>query len=177
MDKRLKDSVPKDRTTCEICGLDGVSESTVRQQFEYGEHPNSTLLSADVPVFTCTECDSQYMDERAEKARHDAACVHLGRLTSVEVMEIRVKRRMTRDSFSEITGLGAASLARWETGKSVQSPANDKYLRLLTVNSNIRILRLGLGPAKEPIAAQPRFSHVKITPDLEARAGQFRLIA
>ena len=38
---------------------------------------------------------------------------------------------MTRAAFAAMTGLGEATLGRWETGAGIQSYANDRYLRLL----------------------------------------------
>lgn len=44
---------------------------------------------------------------------------------------------MTRAQFSEITGLGEATLARWEAGAVIQNRANDRYLRLLKIGSTM----------------------------------------
>ena len=38
---------------------------------------------------------------------------------------------MTRAAFAEATGLGEASLSRWENGAVIQNKAYDYYLRLL----------------------------------------------
>ena len=40
---------------------------------------------------------------------------------------------MTRAAFAQATGLGEASLNRWENGVLVQNAANDRYLRLLAI--------------------------------------------
>ena len=38
---------------------------------------------------------------------------------------------MTRAAFTRVTGLGEATLNRWENGIMIQTLANDRYLRLL----------------------------------------------
>lgn len=48
---------------------------------------------------------------------------------------------MTRAQFSEVTGLGEASLNRWENGINIQTHANDRYLRLLATPNAMRELQ------------------------------------
>ena len=38
---------------------------------------------------------------------------------------------MSRAAFAQVSGLGEASLNRWENGLAIQNHANDRYLRLL----------------------------------------------
>jgi len=59
-------------------------------------------------------------------------CKHFGVLSSDEIKRIRVLHGMTRARFSQITGIGEASLNRWENGLNIQSLAHDRYLRLLS---------------------------------------------
>jgi len=47
------------------------------------------------------------------------------------IKELRTKTYRTREAFAAATGIGIASLARWESGALIQSPAYDRYLRLL----------------------------------------------
>jgi len=48
---------------------------------------------------------------------------------------------LTRERFAALTGIGTASLARWETGELIQSAGYDKYLRLLAFAGNLERLR------------------------------------
>ena len=48
---------------------------------------------------------------------------------------------MTRSEFAEVTGLGEATLGRWETGALVQNRANDRYLRLMREPRTMDILQ------------------------------------
>ena len=47
---------------------------------------------------------------------------------------------MTRARFAQVTGLGEASLNRWENGLTIQTRANDRYLRLLAYPEVMRQL-------------------------------------
>ena len=46
-------------------------------------------------------------------------------------MNIRKKHGLSRAAFAKITGLGEASLGRWEKGINIQNLGNDRYIRLL----------------------------------------------
>ena len=72
-----------------------------------------------------------YLDDAAERLKHAAICDHLGVLPPSEIRRIRENHGMTRAAFAHVTGLGEASLNRWENGLSIQTHANDRYLRLL----------------------------------------------
>ena len=50
-----------------------------------------------------------------------------------EIRGIREHHQMTRARFAEITGLGEASLNRWENGLTIQTQGNDRYIRLLAL--------------------------------------------
>lgn len=116
---------------CEICEE---ATSTLRyetQSFNYGPVVDGILLSAKVPVWTCSGCGLHYLGEEAEDIKHEAVCAYLGRQTPREIRAIRVYFGMLQDAFAEFTGYGIASVKRWETGAQIQSESVDKHLRLL----------------------------------------------
>jgi DNA-binding transcriptional regulator YiaG len=92
-------------------------------------------------VMTCNQCGFQFTDEVAEEARHEAVCRHLGVMTPKEIKEIRKSYGMSRAEFSHLTRIGEASLARWENGLLIQSPAYDQLLYLLTFPENLERLK------------------------------------
>lgn len=53
------------------------------------------------------------------------------RLTPAEIRAIRVKHHCNRARFAKYTKIGAATLARWESGDLTPTAALDHYLRLL----------------------------------------------
>ena len=88
-------------------------------------------LSVDLPVRHCSDCDFQFVDSEGEDIQQAAVCQHLGVLPPQAIVEIRKKHVLSRAAFAEITGLGEASLSRWEKGINIQNPGNDRYIRLL----------------------------------------------
>ena len=71
--------------------------------------------------------------DEGERLRHEAVCRHLGVLSPAEISGLRKGFGMSRAAFAELTGLGEASLGRWESGAVIQNRANDRYLRLLSL--------------------------------------------
>ena len=116
---------------CPLCGDEGIETSWHRHAFSYGSGGSAVELTVNVPVRRCDTCEFEYLDEAAERLKHEAVCEHLGVLSPEEIRRIREDHRMTRARFAQVTGLGEASLNRWENGLTVQTHANDRYLRLL----------------------------------------------
>ena len=117
-----------------------------------------------LPVHVCPSCGFECLDHEGQTLQHEAVCAHLGRLSPNDVRGIRKKYGMSRDAFSKVTGLGEATLNRWENGNLIQSPANDRYLRLLYVPDNLR--RLQRLDAERAASA----------PSSETEAGRWRVI-
>ena len=126
-----------DVKTCPQCGSDAVSTSYSRHTFTYGSDDSAVDLTVKLPVRRCNSCDFEYLDEEAERLEHEAICRHFGVLAPAEIRRIRKRYGMTRAAFAQITGLGEASLNRWENGVTIQTHANDRYLRLLARPENM----------------------------------------
>jgi DNA-binding transcriptional regulator YiaG len=112
-------------------------------------------------VRSCKECGFEFLDEEAELARHAAVCDHLGVLKPAEIRGLRERYQLSRAEFANLTRVGEATLARWETGIVIQNKAYDEYLRLLQDPMNMKKLTQRLGtasPNAEGIAPPaPRF--------------------
>ena len=104
-----------------------------QEEFEYGSGKSAVTLQVQLPVRRCDACDFEFLDQDGERIKHEAVCHHLGVLTSTEIREIRKQYGKTRSSFAELTGLGEATLNRWENGVLIQNRANDRYLGLLAM--------------------------------------------
>jgi DNA-binding transcriptional regulator YiaG len=121
-------------------------------------------LSATVPVISCSSCGEHYSDDRAEDLRHEAVCRFLGRLTPSDLKSIRGSYGYSQAQWSELTGIGIASIKRWENGNQIQGLAFDRYFRIL------RSVR-GLDLLKEILAAQTApLSHKVFRTSLAAHA-------
>ena len=165
----------KQELLCPICGNSGITTSWDHIEFNYGSGDSSEGLTADVPVRRCETCDFDYLDEEAARLKHKAICRYLGVLSPDEIRRIRKGFRMTRSEFAKVTGIGEASLNRWENGLNIQTHANDRYLRLLSARSeNMRDIKMF---ASSPSSSSPkmRFRTLKITDGLLKEQETFQL--
>lgn len=117
--------------TCPLCSTTSVETIPHRDTFAYGTGQSAAELSVQLPVRSCPSCNIEFLDQVGQRLMHNAVCRHLGVLTPEEVAAIRVHHKMTRAQFATVTGLGKATLARWESGAVIQNRANDRFLRLL----------------------------------------------
>lgn len=131
MDERRSKAWVRKEIACPLCGSEAITTSQRHQAVNYGSGKSAAELTVNVPVRRCETCEFEFLDEEAERLKHEAICKHLGVLSPDEIRHIRGVHRMTRTRFAELTGLGEASLNRWENGLSIQTQANDRYLRLL----------------------------------------------
>jgi DNA-binding transcriptional regulator YiaG len=126
-----------DARSCPDCGATRVKTELGTDRFMYGDGPTAVELSAEVPFRKCLSCGFEYTDSEAEKVRSAAIRKFLKVLLPLEIVELRHSHGMTRAEFAAKTRIGAASLARWESGQLVQSAAYDSYLYLLRFPENM----------------------------------------
>lgn len=86
---------------------------------------------------------------------------------------------MSRAAFAEVTGLGEATLNRWENGIKVQTLANDRYLRLLARPENMQRLRsvcsAGQTPPPDPKPPNGKFRVLRLSDTVRREQTQFHL--
>lgn len=142
------------------------------QTFQYGKSDSEITVSCLVPTFVCSFCGCEWTGPEAEAIRHDAVCRRLRRLTPQEILRIREECHLSQAEFSRITGLGEASLSRWETGSQIQNAACDRLLRLLKADSrNLEILR----QVADNVLPTRRFQLIELTPEVRQRQRSFNL--
>lgn len=122
---------------CGICGSGDLTSRKEIDEFEYGIKENSVTLQTSVDVYHCEDCQFDFTGPSAELARHEAVCRHLDVMTPSEVKDIRGKYCMSRASFALLTGLGEASIGRWEAGSHIQNRGYDNFLFLLRFEENL----------------------------------------
>ena len=115
---------------CPRCG-GPVSTSWQPHAFRYGVGDESAEIATCVPVRQCDRCDIEFLDHEAEQLEHEAVCRHLGVLAPQEIRRVRTGHGLSRSEFAKITCLDEESLRRWEDGTHIQTPAHDRYLRVL----------------------------------------------
>lgn len=171
----------EDEGQCARCGSPNVVTTVVTHHFSYGDVGSAVDLVADVPLHTCRACDLAFIDEEGEAACHDAVCAHLGVLTPNEIAQLRGRYNMTQQAFAAVTGLGVASLSRWERGELLQNTACDRLLRLMQFAENVERLS-GIAGTRAPAAARrarrraTRFRAIEDGPVLRAQQHQFHLV-
>ena len=150
------------RQPCEICG-DGIATWSIQsQEFAYGVGDTAVTLTAKVPVWSCPNCEIEYLADGAEAVRHEAVCRHLDRLTPVEIRQIRSSAGMTQARFAEELNVGLASLKRWELGTVIPNASTNALLREFAVRPRAA-MRLA-----------PQFK-TSFSPEKLVAAGRFKL--
>ena len=126
---------------CPQCGETSITTYWHHDTFTYGSGDSAVNLHVELPVRRCGSCEIEFLDHEGERLRHEAVCRHLGVMSPAEIADIRKRFGLTRAAFAEVTGLGEATLNRWENGAVVQNLANDRYLRLLALPGMMATLR------------------------------------
>lgn len=174
-----------DELVCLNCGSRSVRTEVIEQTFPYGVGEDEVTLQASVPVRKCADCGFSYTDEEGEDARHEAVCRHLGVMTPREIVGVWKRLGMSVAEFARLTGIGAASLHRWESGALIQNTANDQFLFLMTFRDNVERLKSRDRKAPVPEFADsersaaplrhPKFRTITASDDLRRVASKFAL--
>ncbi len=150
-----------------------------RHTFQHGLGESAFEVTVTLPVRRCDSCDIEYLDEVGEKLKHTALCEHFGVLTPNEIRRVREHHGMTRARFAEVTGIGEASLNRWENALNIQTHAYDRYLRLLALPGVMQQLQeiVERRPSVRTDTSEggDRFRTLEITDDTRRGQESFRL--
>jgi HTH-type transcriptional regulator/antitoxin MqsA len=146
------ESVPVNQIVCPVCGAGVLESRVVTERFDYGDGEDKVLVvAANVPVQVCTNCHESFSGPEAARIRHLAICRALGLLTPDEIRTIRERLGPSQTQFAKLTGIGEATISRWERGRLLQNKAMDRYLRILDRNpENVGILEEIRAPAAQP---------------------------
>lgn len=176
MESRHEHATPTPDRPCAECGS-AIATSWHSHTFRFGTGESAADLTVRLPVRRCDGCDFDYLDYEGERIKHEAVCHHLGVLTPAEIFGIRKSHGLSRAAFAKITGIGEASLSRWESGIKVQNPANDRYLRLLAQPGILGLLQDVEGAVSVPVqvAGPATFRRIEITATLRQRQQSFSL--
>jgi putative zinc finger/helix-turn-helix YgiT family protein len=175
MNRRDTSDRPTIELRCSDCN-GHIRTENVQHQFIYGAGPDAREIECTLPVRICDNCGAEYVDEEGEQIRHEAVCRHLDVLAPHEIQTLR-EQYGTQAAFAALTGIGEASLSRWETGASIQSKAYDNYLRLLQRPENIKILlsRRRRPPANDQAPLRNRFRYIEVNSTQLAYQAAFML--
>lgn len=152
---------------CPMCGSQAITTREKRDEYVYGTGASAVTLQIDLPVRQCESCHFEYLDHESERLIHNAVCRHLGFLSPDEVKAIRKRNEMSRADFAKVTGLGEATIGRWEAGTVIQNCANDRYLRLLDEPRIMQKLKSLVGQSKKLSEQQPALDPIDAFPGAE----------
>jgi HTH-type transcriptional regulator/antitoxin MqsA len=171
------------RIRCPVCGKGQLEQRIITDRFDYREGKRQIAVVAEnVPVQVCSHCQETFSGPEAGLIRHRAICQALGLLTPEEIGAIRERLGLSQAEFAKLTGIGEATISRWERGRLLQNKAMDRYLRLLATNpDNVRILRDP--PQPSPVTPDPAgrclavrgFRRLPVTAETCFRSRQFLL--
>ena len=176
----LNSQSPQENKLCPECGSGNLKISEEEYRFPYGIGGESLELTANVKVEKCKDCGFSYLGQEAEKACHNAICDHLGLMKPSQIKSLRDYYGITQSEFSKITGLGEATLSRWERGIVIQNKAYDNYLYLLGLDKNFHVIREREESAKpiEPTLKsnkKPQFRDLNVNEEVIERKRSFKL--
>jgi putative zinc finger/helix-turn-helix YgiT family protein len=89
------------------------------------------VIAKDVPVERCDSCGMIASGPAAAKVRHEALCHAAGLLMPSEIKAIREKLGWSLQYLAELTSFGLATISRWERGRLLQNPSNNKVLQAI----------------------------------------------
>ena len=165
--------------SCARCGAETVETVEHRHTFRYGSGESAADLTVDLPVRRCTRCGFEFLDRQSEAIKLEAICEHLGVLSPAGLRRIRARYGMTQAEFADVTGLGTATLVRWENGSMNHTRAYDRYIRLLDSPEVMRRLRELARPSRPRIertdGGDRRWRARRVTTSLRRQQSAFRL--
>jgi putative zinc finger/helix-turn-helix YgiT family protein len=131
---------------CPGCGSTTVTTTWGSASFEYGVGEGKVALTAAIPICGCRACKASFQSALTQEKKNEAICKHLGLMTPDEIRTMRQKLNLSQAGLAQLSGMGVASIARWESGQLVQSRSNDNLLRLLSYEENFERLKNILMP-------------------------------
>ncbi len=124
---------------CPNCGNESLRLAYTDEVFDHADDGAATVTvrATNVPVEVCDRCGKSFVTKETLRVRHESVCRSLGLLTPAEIKAIRERHRLSQAEFAEITGLGEASISRWERGRLLPNRGNNAYLRSLRQNPEL----------------------------------------
>ncbi len=119
-------------TKCPECGVGQLLAFTRTEEFDFDLGDETVKVRAEcVPVKKCDKCGTVMSGPEAAKVQHEAICRATGLLTPNEIKTIREKSGWSQQHLADLTGLGVATISRWERGRLLQNRSNNKVLLAL----------------------------------------------
>jgi DNA-binding transcriptional regulator YiaG len=127
----VKNHPPVEVDRCPSCHRAGLRRNRRMESFPV-RGPGGMPIEATAPVeaLVCRHCGFGVRTDASMHARDDATAAALGLLSAPQILAARTRLGWSRRELSERTGIGTASIFRWETRRKRQSRSNDMLLRM-----------------------------------------------
>ncbi len=135
--------VKDERLRCPVCGKGRLENRIITDSFDYPVGKKKlTIVAQHVPIQVCTDCQETFSGPEAGLIRHRAICQALGLLAPEEISAIRERLGLSQSDLAKLTGIGKATICRWERGRLLPNRAMVRFLQLLDCNSaNLKFLK------------------------------------
>jgi putative zinc finger/helix-turn-helix YgiT family protein len=101
------------------------------------------VISVEVEFYRCQECGEEFENSKTAIDPYEIAYreyrTRKGLLQPEDIREFRIKRSFTQKEFSDLLGIGIATLNRYENG-ALQSEAHDRVIKLVMEPRNFSSL-------------------------------------
>jgi putative zinc finger/helix-turn-helix YgiT family protein len=145
---------------CPCCGADSIEEVLRTDTVEVPSDGEPALVEvSNVPIERCRSCGEEFSGPRAAQVKHNAICRTLGLLTPEEIRQLRERMGLTQSQLSQLSGIGEATISRWERGRLLQNRAMDRYLRLLASDVRCPAFLRGVDRARDVQMTAPSPSY------------------
>jgi putative zinc finger/helix-turn-helix YgiT family protein len=140
---------------CPLCGHSPLRPAFVDRTIEYGSEEDERIAVQvpQVPIEVCDGCGESYSGPDAARAEHNAICRTLGLPMPSEIVALRQHLGLSQAELAELTGIGKATISRWERGRMLTSRGMARYLGLLHRNpTNAALLKAFAAAPISPLA-------------------------
>lgn len=139
---------------CPDCDSFHVHLSYEKQTFDYGSGADAVKLSANMPIYRCEICQYAFVGPQGADIEHETICKHLGVLTPSDLKTFRIKLGLSQAGLASLSGIGVASIARWESGHLIQNRSYDNLIRLLAFPENVDRLKNRFEAEQLPVSSR-----------------------
>ena len=145
---------------CPECGEGKLLSFTQDEEFDFDFGDKIVKVHAkDVPIKKCDRCGEEMSGPAAANVRHEAICRAAGLLAPSDIKALRDKFGWSQPHLADLTGLGIATVSRWERGRLLQNRSNNKVLLALRDCPPFREYLEGLLASKTGIQEPAKAKH------------------